>query len=450
MKKEKLHLIPITPVHISNNTALQEGKDFYIDGMVLHRIDYPFLLSLIPDQDFDSSLSQIKSSGIQALLSKARQKEKKGKEIDQDWKQILKAKIEEIEKRENQKTQQNSKEKTLLDHAEIYQCTLDFGYQNLYNKIQEIALDSLGRSFISGSTLKGMMRTALYFSHLSQFPKALSRLRFTWTEDDKEADYPLFLEMTGMLQKNSHQDFFQQLRIQDSNLLPGSKSVKVYQIKLLNVCISQQEKQVFWKKGLNQNTPFHEEAESLCWEMIIPQTEFQTEIALDKALQKILSKQNQKPAFALEIPTIMQSLKTFGISIAKKEWEFAQKYQISFLMDFYHDILEKAQKAIGGKEAYIPIGSGVPWHGKTIGNLLDSSSLDSIRRHFYKSMGKFVHTLCQSAFHGQNLRKEACPSCGKLLRPEKLFAITPYPKTRHIVFQDGKPCLPAGWIRIAI
>ncbi len=454
MSQEKLHwsVTAITPIHITNNTFLQEEKDFYVEAGILHRINYPLLLTMIPEEEFDSCLSQIKNAGIRSLVPKPNKKEKKtNKSPTEDWKQILRSKVgieESDQDSQEEDGEQENTEKSLLEMSEIYRCNLDFSKEEAYGKIQEMAVDTFGRVFIAGSSLKGALRTALYFFYLSQHPHVLSRLRFTWTEDPLEADYPLFLEMTDMVRKNVRKDFFRQLCVQNTNLIPSYESIKVYQLKILNIGLADDEEQVLWKKGMKQSVSSFKEAETLCWEMIAPQTRFHTEIIIDHDLKDIFYQEKQSPAFRFSSQNIMQSLRAFGMSIAQKEWEFAQKYNISFLKDFYQDILSKAKNSQEGKEAYIPIGSGTPWHSKTIGNLLDRSSLDSIRRHFFQYMGKFVHNTCQASFNGQRVRKGVCPRCAKLLRSDKLSSVDPFPKTRHIIFQEGQPVLPPGWIKI--
>jgi CRISPR/Cas system CSM-associated protein Csm5 (group 7 of RAMP superfamily) len=209
-----------------------------------------------------------------------------------------------------------------------------------------------------------------------------------------------------------------------------------------------------WKKGNKANTTLLEEADSLYWEMIRPDTEFATEVLIDSALYSTMAQcipNFEKAAFEINKESILRCLNSFGRKVAEQELLYATTYKIPYLQAFYQNLQKQCEEAAQeGKKAYIPVGSGIAWHGKTIGNLLDSSSLDTIRRHFYRYMGKFVHLPCKASFHGMRLRRGLCPKCGKQIRPEKLSCIDPFPKTRHVVFSAGQPALPPGWVCVEI
>lgn len=452
-----LHITTMTPLHITSGNTLLEEKDFYVDGNTLHRIDYPHLLSNMKETDLEQSIAEMKQSGLRSLLPKPIvKKEKKAPRVEEDWKQVLRAKVglltqQQLEPEEEATVEENKA--PLLQQAQVYDSPLEFSRAEMNGKIEEMALGHSGRSFLPGSSLKGAIRTALYFATLQKHPSRLGRLRFTWTEDPMQADYPLTREMTGAERHDSGRDIFRQLSVLDTNTVSPQGSLAVYQLKILNIGLVEDKPCILWKKGPKRNVFHYHEAESLCWEMIAPQIQFQTEIQIDTALKNFMAlscPEREKPAFALAIGHIMIALKDFGHFIVQRELAFAQQYDIPFLAEFYQDLLQKCEGAKAGKEAYIPLGAGVTWQGKTVGGLLDPSGLDTIRKHFYRTMGKFIHQPCEAIFHGLRLRKGLCPRCAKSIRADKLTCIEPFPKTRHIVFRNGQPLLPPGWVYVSL
>lgn len=448
----------LTPVHISSGGFLQENVDYFMEGRALRRFHYPSLVAEIPEEKLESTLQRIKKDGMRSLLPRPVKKAKKP-QVEEDWKQILRASIGLPSAQENQikEEPQEPVEETvsILDKAELYKYEIDFGNEGIGSRLQEMALDYYLHSFFPGSTLKGAIRTAFYVDTILKEPNRLNRLRFTWTSNPIEADYPLDREMTGAPLDKAGADIFRQLIVRDSNALPTSQSLGIFQLKILNIGYMEDnpEAVVIWKKGGRGNVATYEEADSLYWEMLRPDIEFETEVVIDRNLNSILRlfmPMLEKPAFDIQSENILQCLNNLGKHIIAQELKYAETYKIPYLIDFYQNLQKNCEAAAqSGKMAYFPIGYGVPWHSKTVGSLLDTSSLDAIRRYFYRYMGKFVHVPCRTSFHGLAIKRGQCPKCGKQLRPDKLECVEPFPKTRHMVFSSGKPCVPPGWICVS-
>ena len=439
-----LKITVVTPVHINSGNILFEDRDFYLNENQFRRIDYSNLLSrLLPEENTEKLLLQIRDSGIRSLLPKP--KKSKKTEIEEDWKQILRAKVGLADPGEEQIASEDSEVEPLLDEAELYRQDIDFQREEMGNRIQEMVIDTYNRSFFPGSSIKGAIRTALYVNTLIQQPGRLSRLRFTWTSDPVEADYPLSREMTGIDRQQPGKDVFRQLYVHDSDRLSAANTLSLQQIKIMNIG----ETQILWKKGPKKNVGTHQEADPLYWEMLKPETEFTVPIMIDeglKSLMREIKSANEMAPFEINPETLMAALNVFGKRVMEQELAYAEKYGVYFLRDFYNELMAKCSSDSAARYAYIPIGSGIPWHGKTVGDLLDASSLDAIRRHFYRYMGKFVHTPSGESFHGMKLRKGQLPKSGKQIRSDKLTCVEPFPKTRHIIFQESRPAMPPGWI----
>lgn len=439
----KIKIKPLTPVHIASGTFLIENRDFYVDKMMIHRVYYPNLIANISEEKLAQTLQQIKNEGIRGLQPKPRKKAEKPK-IEEDWKQALRQKmgmnaaVEEVEE-EAEPLELGS----LLDDVELYQIPVNFAREDVGGKVQAMAVDSTLHSFLPGSTVKGAIRTALYVDSLVKDPGQLDRLRFTWTTNPTEADYPLDRELAALDRNNMSKDIFRQLMVRDSSYVPIGQNLDFFQLRIMNIVGDEEGEpnRLAWKKGSKRNVPSYREADPIYWEMIKPGTEFRSEIIFDKQPKST----GEETGLEIDMENVIRAVNAFTMQIARHEMAYAQQYQIPYLRDFYQDLLKKCEEAqANGTTAYLPIGSGLPWHAKTVGDLLESSSLDKIRRHFYRYMGKFVDLVRKTTFHGMRLRRGQLS--GKQIRPDKLKAVDPFPKTRHYIFIEGEPAYPPGWV----
>lgn len=444
-EKVVFKIIPITPVHIAGGSFLLENRDYFVDKREIHRIYYPSLIDNIPEENINQALQMIKNEGIRSLLPRPRKKVEKNK-VEEDWKQVLRQRVGlpvPIEEKEEE-PEHPEEMANWLEHVELYKCPLR---DEIGSKIQAMALDSSRRSYFPGSSIKGAIRTALYVDNILREPARLNRLRFTWTNNPIEADYPLDRDMSGLELQDFGKDIFRQLWVRDSSYRLPADSLDVFQVRIMNIAAEEGEPQkLVWKKSGKKNVSSYRDADSLCWEMVKPQVEFKTEIVIDQELRHLLGASDTREA-ALDIrrESLTRSLNIFSKLVAEHELSFAEKFQIPYLRDFYQDLHRKCEEALlDGTVAYMPIGSGLPWHAKTVGKLLENAGLERIRRHFYRYMGKFIYLPLKTSFHGMRLRRGQLG--GKPIHPEKLKSVEPFPKTRHYVFVDGQPAYPPGWI----
>ncbi len=457
----------VTPLHFNTGNILAEEKDFYIHEDVLHRLHYIKLLANLPEANFENALAQVREHGLQSLLPKPEKKSPKAK-AEEDWKQILRAKVGLASAEPKEKAKEwiaGDIFQKALEAAEMYQQPTNFVKGDLISKIHAMALDNWQRVFIPGSCMKGVLRTALYLGNLLEQRDRLSRLRFTWTDHAEEADYPLDREMAGTGRYEFSHDIFRQILVRDSECHSAKHTLGLYQVKILDIGLRDDQPIVFWKRLGREDSeeegrpekPWQSQYpidrpsnDGMFWEMIVPGSTFNIEMIFDIWLRDQMAQQTQgeKPALFFEPESVLSVLRSFSRSMIQQELQFAQTYRIDYLRSFYQDLLKKLEAS--GNVAYLPIGAGVPWHGKTIGLSLDSVGLDTIRRHFYRYMGKFIHQEkdCEAVFHASKLRKGVCPRCNKIIRSDRLACISPFPKTRHIVFGDNGSQFPPGWIAL--
>ena len=431
----------LTPVHIRGNTLIKD-MDFYLDKGNLHRINYLAFLQSIPKGLLGKSIREIKQKGLRSLLPRPIKKEKPSQV--EAWKVTLREKAGlslpgETEPDQNAEQHFGSELFPLLQQAELYDHDMGSERENGLQKIYGNALDSYWRTYLPGSTLKGAIRTAFYMHALLKDPSCLARLRFTWSKDPLQADYPLNLEMNGLDidSENFGRDIFSQLTVRDSGYLSHIDSLGVFPVKIMNIVQHEDREFIAWKSNDQQNIRFADRVRPFYWEMIRPGATFQTEIVFNSE-----PGQTSSSPLELNLQNMMEALHTFSSQIITKELQYAEKYDISYLKEFYQDLKAKCE-ADQTNIAYLPVGSGLPWHAKTIGGILDPASLKGIRCHFYRHMGKF-------RLNGRDMKRERFRKFSKKIKAKNLECVEPFPKTRHVVFQEGQPYSPPGWVQLEL
>ncbi|MEQ8187915.1 MAG: type III-A CRISPR-associated RAMP protein Csm5 [Candidatus Eremiobacterota bacterium] len=100
----------------------------------------------------------------------------------------------------------------------------------------------------------------------------------------------------------------------------------------------------------------------------------------------------------------------------------------------------------------LQIGWGTGFESKTVTHTF-SYEMENIRRYF--SLGKRkirIHLLCDSEVSASYTKKDTyfCPACriDQLACGETI--VIPFPKTRRIIFAEGKPLYPPGWVKISV
>lgn len=314
--------------------------------------------------------------------------------------------------------------------------------------INEFKKNVFNQPYIPGSSMKGAIRTAILWYILKNDSNKLQdvinirqKMIKQNPKNPKKADNKILESIFG---KDPNYDFLRVLQLEDSN--PFSiTSLEVSDVKILTTT----------KNGA------HPKRFSNFTETLVESAKSTLKIKIDDfLLEDDIARKlgfNGKQNFIKSISEICNSKSISEIcnSYAKEfinnEIDFFNKYHLPNLVNAYDDLLDKIPSNNNAFLLHLGWGSG--WHGMTITEILGNTILNDIRWKF--NIGKKVkyHKKCNGIVKPDkyNKNKFYCNKCrkGKLTKKDigtKLFY--PFPKTRKIVFKNGNPEYPLGWIKL--
>lgn len=293
-------------------------------------------------------------------------------------------------------------------------------------KPQEVIryIKSGGKVYIPGSSIKGALRSTLTKyavnseSDLKLFTKTImnSQTGASNSRDDssgnkhssKTSAKTLDDEGDGKIFGITYNSPFRLVSISDSDM-KAPDVLKIYDIKILNVCNGR----IKWFNRPGNNVDYPEDARSFFMEGIAEENSFSSVMSVNEASSYIISESGIKNAGIVFnfVSEINEEIKKYISS----EYDFFRKFSnsrdLKAVIDFYGGLLDKAEK-LEENEFLLQVGFGTGMLSKTIIQYLDDdmkSKIAQISRHrHYDKM---------------------------------------YPKTRRIVFENGKAkCVP-GWIK---
>lgn len=389
----------LSPLHVGNGTKISPME--YIVDKKFHRID---MESLFKDNNFDVE-GFIENAKFNSFY------------LGEFYREIAKNHI--------------------MYSADISKDAENYLKEKKYrNEITEF-IKSAGKPYIPGSSIKGAIRTAmmwyilkenqdLYLEMEDYLNKIVSKII---RKDRKYADDEIEKIVFG---KDPTCDMMKAFHISDTNIM-SPDNLKVEEIKIFTTKIVGHGYKNF----------------NILLEALKNGTNSYIDIKIDDFLVK------SKNAKELGFDNKTEYLNSFGEicnefskEIIKYEIDFFTKYNdgtLNYLIDFYKNLYDKNEK-----EILLRISWGSGWHGMTIGGeLIEEEIIDELRITY--GMGKIIHVGCGGKIleDRRNKGKLFCMRCkrGGLSR-EDIEIVKPYPKTRKIVFEDGKPKYPMGWIKL--
>lgn len=283
--------------------------------------------------------------------------------------------------------------KDKIDRKSVKKAILYRGYlfsnpENI-KEVQE-HIKTLNQVYIPGSSIKGSLRTALLYTHLTESDlKEISNILIASKRKNKKLE-----EFINRFFATKNKDFAKYnitrfLQITDTTTF---KSPAIYEIKILRA----QENHYNYK-----NFKLHLE----CIPRIKPFLHFEirTEYNDNFNILRLKDKIN-----LIDIDTIKESLYKFSEDYIKHELDFASKYNIESLRKEY----KKLRKENSKKTPLMKIGQGSGFLGTTI----------ALR---FKNEDRRTYELIRNITKGKNYKHE-------------------FPKTRRLI--NGKK--PLGWVKV--
>ena len=258
-------------------------------------------------------------------------------------------------------------------------------------------------AYIPGSSIKGAMRTAILWWVLKNEEDKFSRAEnYLWNirrvdnVNKKRVDDEIEKEVFG---KEPMYDILRVLRISDTETVSVER-LRIEEVRTLTTTVNGHK----WKK-------FYTFIEALK-----PGTKFNFDVRIDEFLLTgdavRALKFEDKREYVKELPKICNE---FAHDLIKYEIEFFRRYntrrELDGILEFYEGLMGEVRR----EDAFLlRLSWGSGWQGMTVGRLLQPSLLRFLRRKF--RMGK--------------------------------AGLDEFPKTRRVVFENGKPKYPLGWVRV--
>jgi len=298
--------------------------------------------------------------------------------------------------------------------------------------VQQFIKTAKGELYIPGSSIKGAIRTALAYqllkdddysrNTLRQSPsgKLVEKLAFRGKEDDAKYDVLKMFEIS-----DSHAFKTTELQVMYSRVLTTatSNSHSFWQLK--------RDRGTGKMRRVNPRYSIFEGVPQPKEGLIIKGSIGVNE----KIAMRIKSNMgwSERSINILSVENIMKACNNFSEEIINFETSFLKQYSrphilerkevgadLTKIIEFYYSLRKKVNEfSKKEKECLLRLGWGSGWHGTTVGHLLQNDQ----EFNFKKFRGRYG-----------------------LGKP----GIREFPKTRRLVFEDGKPTYPLGWVKLKL
>ncbi|MDT7884360.1 MAG: type III-A CRISPR-associated RAMP protein Csm5 [Thermoflexus sp.] len=282
-------------------------------------------------------------------------------------------------------------------------------------EIREHIADALGRPYLPGSSLKGAIRTALAFAALRAASPAqrqawldavarrAEEARKSGSRAKESADDPL---MQALMGKEPHEDALRALRVFDSGPAP-SDALDVGRIR---VAVHEPSGALSWLQAPGKHVADPGQAFEIVAEILRPhpRAALRVEVEADAFLLRrdVLGPEERRA----RVREWARACNAFARHIAEGELRFGERLGLTAWAAFYRRLL--TQMEAEPQATYLNLGWGGGWRSKAAAEAMGAEAVGRLRRLFNLGKGD------------------------------------PFPKTRRVLFEDGKPTLPLGWIRL--
>lgn len=285
-------------------------------------------------------------------------------------------------------------------------------------EVREHIADPLGRFYIPGTTIKGAIRTAILWAYnygLSAEAKAKQAERIGQEPKKERAGQPWQRVVFG---KDPNHDILRGLRVTDSSPAPLTQRAVVE----IRVAVEEPNGQLTWFVRPGTHTEDMAQATRLWAEVIPGNIELTVSLEVDRFLTENATLVGEAgalhPAEVLGferkrrfLDTWVQRCNLMAYKLAQQEHEWAKRLGLEAYRKFYAWLLQDMKARPDA--VYLQLGWGVGWRGKTAVEPLGANAVARARQAY--NLGRKGH---------------------------------PFPKTRRVVFHNGRPYVPLGWVRL--
>ncbi|MEQ8226318.1 MAG: type III-A CRISPR-associated RAMP protein Csm5 [Candidatus Eremiobacterota bacterium] len=306
--------------------------------------------------------------------------------------------------------------------------------------------------YMTGSSIKGAIRTCLLQELLSSkerinFGKEKLKKAFKQLsgQERKKISVQISSDIGGEIEryvfggKNGYSSL-RALQISDTGSIPSS-SLQISEIKVMSANL---KNGLAWKKFklyIETIKPSREEEKKL-----------EGTIKIDNYLLQDIPVMSERLGYTDQkdvIKNFSQLCRKYSNEKIKKEIKFFNDCDLKELAIWYKKLEDLK---LAENQFLLQVGWGTGFESKTVTHTF-SDDMENIRRYF--SLGKRkirIHLSCDSEVSVSYTKKDTyfCPACriDQLACGETI--VIPFPKTRRIIFAEGKPLYPPGWIKISV
>lgn len=438
----KYQITALTPVHIGTGQTFQAGLDFYMEpANQVNKIDLDRMLDVCTAAGIDP-LPYVEEGSFGPLLSRSDRPSGAAPEIDPRLAPLQKLQALVATPPPVPKSFDPSPAVAYRAHL---QCV------NRPETILEQMKTVSWLGYIPGSSIKGAIRTALW-AHMLQDKTYRDQVEFAVRQqgEREKKEWAAQVATKAIFGKDPNHDLGRTIQVGDA--LPGAKATKLGVCEVLVADLDRQGK-LQWKNLSShrlENKP--QEATSLFCECLPQGSKLEVEIRINTALftqenfsanihREITEGFNRHRELIVDFEEVCSA---WASELINRETPFFRNGGLGALASFYEDRLTQE---LNKKDGFLlQVGWGTGWMEKTGGHLLDEGLQSDLRRWF--NLGKLVHAGC-----GGNVRRSgrsySCFKCDKRdISTQNVEPVAPFPKTRKVVFENGAPAYPMGWLKV--
>ena len=346
------------------------------------------------------------------------------------------------------KTLSNAKWDTSKENLYKYIIPCNYNPQEILTHIKSIYYEP----YMTGSSIKGAIRTCLLQELLGSgerinFSKEKLKKVFKQLsgQERKKISAQISSDIGGDIEryafggKNGYSSL-RALQISDTGSVPSS----LLQISEIRVMSANLKNGLAWKKFklyIETIKPSHREERKL-----------EGTIKIDNYLLQDIPVMSERLGYTDQkdvIKNFSHLCRKYSNEKIKKEIKFFHDCDLKEVAIWYKKLEDLKLEE---NQFLLQIGWGTGFESKTVTHTF-SDEMENIRRYFNLGKRKIrIHLLCDSEVSPSYTKKDTyfCPACRYDQLPREETIVIPFPKTRRIIFGDGKPLYPPGWIKISV
>lgn len=324
----------------------------------------------------------------------------------------------------------------------------DYNPQEILTHIKSIYHEP----YMTGSSIKGAIRTCLLQELLDSKERinfSKEKLKKAFKQLSGQERKKIFIQISSDIGGDIERSLFggkngysslRALQISDTTSIPSS-SLQISEIRVMSANL---KNGVAWKKFklyIETIKPSQEEEKRL-----------EGTIKIDNYLLQDTPVMSERLGYTEQkdiIKNFSHLCRKYSNEKIKKEIKFFRDCDQNEISVYYKKLEDLKLEE---NQFLLQIGWGTGFESKTVTHTF-SDEMENIRRYFNLGKRKIrIHLLCDSEVSPSYNKKDTyfCPACRiDQLAGEETIVI-PFPKTRRIIFAEGKPLYPPGWVKISV